>query len=367
MRIVLVIVLFAFTSKADARGETIQQRSFSAWVHDEQGTISEDARSHSLSVSLRASWISDVDLEKLEPSLGIRQLDLSLTRVTDLGLERLGRLVTLAGLNLRFAEFITDQGIAHLRSCKRLERLDLKGTKITDTALEHLTSLPMLKWLDISFTQVTDGGFDSLLNVSKLEALIVGGNKLTSRSLPVLKLFPALKHLDLSGKQRTDSGLWGLELTDLNMDQIAAIHQLQSLNLAGTRISDLGASKLSALKGLHSLNLDGTQVSERSLRMVAALPKLQRLSLWHCQKVHDKDVELLQTMKSLAILDLTETSVTGQALQALKGMASLRLLYLGGTAVSPSDLKAFQQARPNCQVSFWEEKPVVKPEEPEED
>ena len=64
----------------------------------------------------------------------------------------------MVDLDLGFAEFITDEGLVHLKGWTALERLNLRGTKITDTGLEHLAGLTRLKSLDVSFSRISEHG-----------------------------------------------------------------------------------------------------------------------------------------------------------------------------------------------------------------
>ena len=357
MRLLAISLGFVVCSLVFAGEPT--ESVFTAWVAEQGGSVKRDRSMRLQGVCLRATWIADTDLSRLAAIKGLHQLDLSFTHITDLGLERLKPLPSLVDLNLHHAEFVTDEGVAHLRGWKALERLNLKGTKITDTALEHLAGVSSLKWLDVSFTQVTDGGLEHLTNLPRLETLVIGGNKMAGTSLPLLKLFPALTHLDLSGKQRTDSGLWGILLTDLNLDSIAVLTRLQSLNLGGARVTDFGVSKLKALTELRDLDLSKTQVTGGALKTLAALPKLERLRLWNAERLDDSALAALRDMKQLTVLDLTETRITDQGAAILQGLGSLREVYLGGTEVTAERAEQIRQANPQCFVSWWKSKPAI--------
>ena len=55
-------------------------------------------------------------------------MDLSLTRITDQGMQELKNLPGIVDLNLHFAEYVTDEGLAAIKEGKKLERLTLHGT-----------------------------------------------------------------------------------------------------------------------------------------------------------------------------------------------------------------------------------------------
>jgi len=316
------------------------------------GSVVTDAASHLTTVILRGTWVTDSDLDLLPRLSSLRSLDLSLTNITDLGMERLRSLQAISDLNLYYAELITDAGVAHLKSWKRLERLNLRGTKVNDTGLEHIASLTCLKSLDISFTEVTDNGLEHLMPLVELQELSIGGNKMSGSSLYSLRLLPRLTSLNLSGIQRTDSGLWSVAVTDLNLESIASLTQLQALNLGGEKITDLGLAKLGSLGELRSLDLSETQITDKGLQVLRALQKLESLNLWKCQRIDDGAVPHLVASKHLVTLDLADTGITDQGLELLQKTGQLRTLYLGGTKVTAAAVETFRRKNPRCQVSW---------------
>ena len=151
-------------------------------------------------------------------------------------------LTGVTSLNLYYAEYITEDGIAPLRRWSSLESLNLRGTKVNSKVFDHLSHLTNLRALDLAYSQIDDEGFEQLSSLTRLEELAIGGNRLTGACLPLLKIMPALRKLDVGGIQRVDSGLWGLALTDANLEQIAALTQLRSLNLSGANLNDFGGA-----------------------------------------------------------------------------------------------------------------------------
>jgi Leucine Rich repeat len=265
------------------------------WIAEAGGEVTLDRAGRVTGVDLRASWVTDADLSRLADLPYLAHLDLSLTRITDHGLQQLKNAPGVVDLNLYYAEQITDEGMAALKNWKRLKRLNLRGTKITDTTLEHLANVTTLESLDAGFAQITDVGLDRLTPLQNLKELVIGGNKLTDTGLQSLRQFPGLTSLSLGGSQRTDSGLWTISLTESGLDAITT------------------------LKELRELRLDGAPVSARWLEKLKALNKLERLSLQGCKRLGDDVAPLLASWPSLLILDLKGTAMTE------KGLADLRL------------------------------------------
>ena len=265
------------------------------WITAQGGDFATDPAGHITSVDLASSWITDVDLARVGQLEHLQKLDLSHTLITDVGLEHLKKLRNVTDLNLYYAEYFTDSGLAHLTAWKKLLNLNLHGTKVTSKVFDHLARLTTLRSLDIGFTQIDDDGFENLAPLVKLERLVMGGNRLTGSCLSTLRLLPALTDLDAGGVQWVDSGVWGLPLTEANLQQIGALKQLKSLSLNGATVTDRGADKpgqaeaerkelrglaeLSGLVNLERLDLSRTPVSPANLEPLRAMPKLRDIRL----------------------------------------------------------------------------------------
>ena len=264
------------------------------WITALGGRAETNARGEITAVSLRASFVSDADLERVAALTQLEKLDLSHTRVTDLGLQRLKGLRNVRELNLFYAELVTDEGLAAVKTWPRIERLNFRGTKVTDNTLALLAGKDSIVALDIGFAEVTDSGLRHLPRFKGLRELAFGGNKLTEVGLEVLRSLPNLTHLDVSGKQRTDSGLWFAGVTDVGLDPVATLSRLEALNLAGTLTSAKGVEKLQALKSLARLDLHGAK------------------------RVADNVVPALTAMASLKWVDVYDTAITPAGVAALR-------------------------------------------------
>jgi hypothetical protein len=272
------------------------------WIRAAGGDLRTNERGDAVEVRLRGGWVTDADMDALAGMPSVETIDLSHTRVSDLGLLRLRNLKNVRELNLFYAELVTDEGVAAVKEWPRLERLNLRGTKITDNTLAMLAEKKTLRSLDVGMAEVTDSGMQNLAALTELRELSFGGNKLTEVSLAVLKALPKIERLDMSGRQRTDSGLWFLAITDVGLDPVARLSELRWLNLSGTPVSPRGLEKL------------------------RGLGKLETLKLTEAKRVTDDAVPHLAAMKSLRWVDVKDSGLTE------KGIAELR------------------RVRPDCQV-----------------
>ena len=176
-----------------------------ASIEPQGGDVVRDQKGEIVEVSLARTWATDADLARIAEVKSLKRLDLSLTYISDRGIERLKGLDRLEELNLFAAEFITDAATAFLRGHRQLKTLNLRGTDVTDTSLAYLAELTNLRSLDISFTQITDVGLEHLASLPQLEERSLGGNKISGVGLHVLKLLPKLRKLGFYGIQRRNA------------------------------------------------------------------------------------------------------------------------------------------------------------------
>ena len=274
-------------------------------------------------VNLRSSWIADADLAAIAKNPAVTVLDLSHTRITDVGFRELKALRNVERVELFYAEQIGDGALVVMKDWPKLRRLSVRGTKVTDAGISQLTNHAALESLDVGFSLFTDGGFEPLTTMPNLRELYAGGNKVTDSGVNMLRSMPNLTVLDLGGVQRTDSGLWSAAVTDRGLESIASLKKLQRLNLRGAKITDAGASTLAALQALTDIDLSETALSAAGLAVLAVLPKLERVSLYNCERVDDKALAILEKLPNLRWVDLKGTKVTPAGFERLPSRVRL--------------------------------------------
>jgi Leucine-rich repeat (LRR) protein len=291
------------------------------------------------------------------------------TRITGKGLEALAKLENVTALSLRFAEAITATDIGHLAPWKNLRTLDVRGTRVDSSVFERLGAHRQLESLDVSSTEVDDEGFEELSALTELRELRCGANRLKGSALIVLKAVPALRSLDVGGYQRVESGLWGLALTEQNLQRLGGLTQLESLTLRGAKLADdsagatgndqrlsnelVGLNHLAPLAKLRSLDLGDLPIKSSDLAWLPALRELAELDIDGSFQIDDAVVDLLMQLRSPQRLNLAGTLVTDVALRQLASIATLQRLIVGGTQVTADAVAAFARQRPDCQVVSW--------------
>jgi hypothetical protein len=346
-------------ARIEARGGSI--------VRDRDGSIAE--------VTLGRTWATDEDLNDVARIKTLKRLDLSFTLITDKGVKQLQQLRQLEDLNLETVEALTDASMNYVKNIPSLRRLNVRGVDITDVGMPAIAQMTGLRSLDLSHTMLEDVGLENLPALTELEELYLGGDMITGINLNFLKLLPRLKKLSLAGVQRRNAGAcWTPRITDLDLDTISLLSNLEELDLGvgiglgrggqpaapgggnckltgGLQISDLGLAKLAKLTHLRRLNVSGARLTPAGLKVLAALP-LERLSLWNCAALDDAAANVLAEIPTLTTLDLSLTAVTDRGLETLARLPNLRHLYLTETKVTPSAVEAFQKAHARTFVSW---------------
>jgi internalin A len=369
-----ITVLAVIAAGWTARGAEAPQANIERSIEALGGAVVRAPDGNIVEVSLARTWASDDDVERVAEIKTLKRLDLTLTYVTDAGVQHLQKLPELEDLTLDTAEAITDAAASYLRADKHLRRLVLRGTDITDVGMPYLAALTALKSLDLSHTMIGDVGLESLPALSELEELNLGGTRITGTNLNFLKLLPKLKKLSFSGIQRRNGGAcWTPLLTDLDVETISLLSGLEDLNLGvgvslsktgvpvgagnchltgGIQLTDLGVAKLARLSRLRTLDISGARVTPAGLKALEKLPQLERLSLWNCAKLDDSAAPRLAALIKISNLDLSYTPVGDGTLKQLASLPSLKLLYLTDTRVTAGGVESFRAQKPAAFVSW---------------
>jgi internalin A len=292
------------------------------WIEEAGGAAIRDAAGKITGVDLHASWVTDSDLRKLQQLPSLTYLDLSLTRITDQGMQEIRNLPGIVELNLHFAEYVTDEGLAAIKGWRRLKRLNVHGTKISDTTLEHISGIASLEQLNIGSAMVTDVGLERLSSLPNLKELTMGGNELGDAGLQALRQMPGLVYLDLIGRQGTDSNVWAISMSDTGLAAVLTLKGLRELRFGCTFVGV-------GVEGNRFATVSAMNVTTRWLEQIQSLPKLEKLKVQGCQKVDDESLAVLASFPALREIDLKGTSVTDKGLTMFRAAKPGAVVYSG--------------------------------------
>jgi uncharacterized protein YjbI with pentapeptide repeats len=292
------------------------------WIDDLGGAVIRDAQGRITGVDLRGTWVTDTDLRKLNQLTDLNYLNLSLTRVTDQGMQELKNLRGIVELNLYFAEYVTDEGLAAIKEWKKLKRLNVHGTKVSDTSLEHISGITALESVNVGSAMLTDVGLERLTTLPNLKELTMGGNELGDAGLQALRQIPTLTYLDLSGRQGTDSNVWAISMSDVGLEAVLTLKDLRELRFGCTSIGV-------GIEGSKFAEVSAMSVRPDWLERMKSLRKLEKLKLQGCDRINDESIKTLIGMPALREVDLKGTAVTEKGVAALRAAKPNAVVYFG--------------------------------------
>jgi hypothetical protein len=159
--------------------------------------------------------------------------------------------------------------------------------------------------------------------------------------------------------RRIDLSLINAE--DADLAQIAAIEELESLDLRNAVISDQGAGLLGPLRNLQTLNLAGsaigtagiaklpngnlrsldlseTRLNDGAIEIIAGWQSLETVSL-RSAIASDIAIAELRRLPRLTKLDVSQTAAASETLNAIGGHPNLKHLELDGCPITDEDME----------------------------
>ena len=82
---------------------------------------------------------------------------------------------------------ITDEGMVHLSTFNKLERIHLENTGITDNAIESLVSLKELRYLNLHGTNISDASLGTIAQIKSLKSLYIWNTNVTAKGISQLE------------------------------------------------------------------------------------------------------------------------------------------------------------------------------------
>jgi hypothetical protein len=123
-------------------------------------------------------------------------------------------------------------------------------------------------------------------------------------------------------------GLSGDRVTNTVLKELAALDQLNTLNLTDSLVTDDGLANLVKMKRLEDLSLNHSKVTSECWKHIVAHEDLRVLSL-SGTRLGNSGLTNVKKLKKLAVLQLDQTGVTDEGLREIGEAAELLHLVLG--------------------------------------
>lgn len=190
-------------------------------------------------------------------------------KLTDAGMENFAGLTNLEAFSF-VGTGITGRAYAKCTGWSKVTRVSHRGSKIDDEGLKELCEhLPNLESISLAHAHFTDAGAPHLAKLSKLKGLEIGAAKATPASLKHIQALP-LEYLQLGeGFDKSES-----------LPMIAGIKTLKRLTLTNCQATtDDDLKQLAAMKQLESLELGSPMLPDERLPLLQAFSHLKELKL----------------------------------------------------------------------------------------
>lgn len=201
----------------------------------------------------------------------------------------------------------------------------LVGAEIDDAWLAAHNDLADLRpnCLGLGDTRLSTRSIHRLLQKYQLERFLARGAPVTDAEAVLLGDDVDLMELTLRKTQVTDAGLRQIPMA-----------KVYRLDVSGSPITASAIEECLAAKGLRWIVLDGGQFTPELATFLGTIPWLQQIELVG-PEVTDEHLKLLPSMSALAGLWLEETSVTPEAIAAIRTAHPGWRIYVDGKQIQP--------------------------------
>ena len=329
-------------AEAERQGRRVEREAWAvADLRDVPGTrlpeaVAEAAaRAETIEFVLSGPAVDDELLETVLAAPGLRRLRLQNTSVGDATIARLAESNRLELLYLIDAAGLTERGVRSLGTMTRLRNLRISGPAVDDDSVVALATLGNLAALALRHTAVTDAGVEAVAELSGLKELSLFGTPVTDAALPAIARLQKLSKLRLRQTK----------VTGENAAPLATMPVVE-LELAETGFSNAGMESVAAMPQLEKLNLWLTRIDDAGLEHLSGKTQLTRLNLDNVSGITDRSLDVIGGLGNLRLLHLGGTGVTEAGLPKLYGLKKLETLFITRLGISDEGVEALKAAMP---------------------
>jgi len=267
--------------------------------------------------------ITDAGLAHVAKMASLRQLDLGGARISDVGGEHLHRLTKLEWLDMPGT--LSRPALVELLATKPHLRTLRGGTNATsgDEVLEQVGKMADMEHLLLHGQNLTDEGLAHLTTCRKLKGLTMMSCPITNKGLVHIGKITSLESLSLHRCKLTTSGL----------KQLNGLKKLEYLNVDDLT-PDEGFMDISGLTELRNLTVGpafrGEPLRDDDLACLAKLMKLEWFQMPYIRGISDKGLAHLAGLTRMERLGVGGEGTTDAGLSYLSGMKQLDMLTIKG-------------------------------------
>ena len=248
--------------------------------------------------------------------------------IGDDDLEMISRLDHITSLNLDGSKRLTDKGLAYLGRMPQLRELTMDG-QVTDGGLDVLRELHELRAFRMYWQgNVSDEGVANLRFCERLEEVDLLGCNSGDGAIAALAGKPRLRQFK-TGRNVTDDGL-------ALLDQFPAFRTWQGEE-ARFGLMSFGAEPTNLL-------IDGpfTRVGLNSLRALDGIAGLS--FFWHTSRLRGEDLDCLDGLSNLAYLGCKGEICDDEGMRHIAGLSNVRMLMGQGAVATNAGFRSLSRS-----------------------
>ena len=264
-------------------------------------------------------------------------------QMTDEILENISHLEHVVSLRLSNSKALTDAGIRHLVRMPQLRELDLSMTAVSERGLEVIRDLPNLERLNLMWTNTGDGVIRLLAGRNSLTHFR-SGSYVTDEGLAQLRDLPVFAEWRggevemelLSPDVKPNQLVLRGRISDHGLSNLRGLDGLFGLDIdSSLPLSKAGIAHLTALPRLGRLSIDA---KDDSMPAIAAMPALQFLLIQDTNAGDDGFQALSNSTSIEMIWGRSTHNLSNRGFIALSRMPRLRALSVSCRNVDDSGI-----------------------------
>ncbi len=321
---------------AEFRGLKIHEISDNALA---RVTSRPEAASAITTLELQGDQVTVKGLETLAAMENLTSVKLLCPMIRPEGLSVLGRVASLKVLGMGSNQ-VNDDVVAALTTLSQLESLDLSATGISPAAGAPLSRFTNLQSLNLASTGIDDSTIAAIQSLP-IQSLALAKTRISNSSLDFIKKMKSLESLEVPFCAVTGEGFKGFGGTEL-----------KSLNVGETAFGIDGFVNIKGMKSLEVLNVFRSGLVEhKSVNVFRTFPKLKYLNAGG-NSITNAGMEVFfdghRTLEELYLMH--NSGISDQGLASLIGVKTLKLLEVTNTGCTANGAMALKQKLPNCTI-----------------
>lgn len=219
------------------------------------------------------------------------------------------------GLFLPPASFDSPKSLERLKALHRLTQISFNDFTLNDDAITAIASLGCVK--NVSLSRCPMLGVSSFAALRQVTTLDVSGLPLTAEQIESIAELPNLESVDLSYTKASTQPL----------ESFTKLKKLKVLKLKECKLQSGSLETLAKLSSLEVLDLLNTGIPATEISTLSRLKNLQQLK-YNFPENADDWLESLCNLKSLTELNLSYYYVSPEKLRYISGLKNLRQIVL---------------------------------------